>query len=110
MTIREYLKHRLKVVRLVMLFVAGFVLIGDELLHFFADGYDAYRAAVLLLSGAIVGAIYLYAARTPCPRCADPLGKAATWAYDDKKELRCPHCGVSLDEPMDIPNLDEQMP
>jgi hypothetical protein len=40
-----------------------------------------------------------------CPRCEDRMGVTARAAARERPTAdNCPHCGVSLDEPMESPN------
>jgi hypothetical protein len=40
----------------------------------------------------------------PCPRCSRPLGGAVAVIWGSRRVNRCPHCRVSLDEPVKAAN------
>jgi hypothetical protein len=85
------------------LFLAGIV-IG---LVFGEDSVLAEEPVYFLclpgLGAAVLGALFMYLHRLPCPRCRNELGYL--FLQDSllqvTKEWRfCPYCGLALDDPM----------
>jgi hypothetical protein len=97
MTIREYIKRRFRnllVVPVVALAVG--VLLRITLPH---------RPFVITATGLGFLAAFAWTVwnvgRIACPRCSVRLGSSAmVFATMNPKFRKCPHCGVSLDEPM----------
>jgi hypothetical protein len=68
---------------------------------------DSFWLTWFSLAALFAGMVALIALmrRTPCPKCNFPLGYLASrvasgWA---KRGACCPHCRVSLDDPMIVP-------
>jgi hypothetical protein len=98
MTTREFLKAR--VVRFYRIPIALVLLVSAIY----------WRSSVLLSAlNMIAIAAYLtifimFMRRTPCLRCASPLQSAAlNWGSKRQPAPRCPHCGISIDEPVSDP-------
>jgi hypothetical protein len=60
-----------------------------------------FAAGVVMLVVIVAAVVSLF--RIPCPNCHRPLGRAGFWGANAGKGSvsgRCPHCGISFDEPM----------
>jgi hypothetical protein len=91
MTIREYLERRETLGRLALvLWVLVVLVVG---LVFYPSLIGLFGTGALVI-GILPMAVVLAAMErsTKCPRCK---GKLAVGKFE-----RCPHCGVSLDEPI----------
>ena len=95
MTIREYMERRATLGRLaLMLWVLVAIVVG---LVFYPRLIGLFGTGVLVIG--ILPMIALLAVierSTKCPRCK---GRLAGGKFE-----RCPHCGVSMDEPMGSPS------
>jgi hypothetical protein len=103
MTIRDYLKHR---TRLVM--GAGFA--GWLLLPVSAivtGGRGPPALFFLLGFGVFAGAIVLFLFVVRCPKCNAPFGQLAgeiAFRFGVRRQVNyCPYCGVSMDEHYEAP-------
>jgi hypothetical protein len=98
MTIREFLKRRAN--RLTNWFMAS--LVPGVLCGVFARNNFPllYSSIVLMFSMMLV--LIFGMSRTRCPRCGKRLENTASAANNpfSKREQFCPHCRVSVDEPM----------
>ncbi len=109
MTIREYLRRRMVLVRPVATVgaVACFVL-----LLFWQDGRYTHTERNTWLSLAVMGVVAVVIgvqlrsqSRLKCPSCHQSLSKIALlFAWTKDKPAVCPHCGVNLDDPMPASN------
>lgn len=100
MTIREYIKGRVRLLRIIRF---GWFVIPVALILIFpkwakASGYTWIIFAYV----AMVAVFYAVAWQTKCPRCSKSLREFTTRAMTPRFGFSdsCPHCGVSLDEPM----------
>jgi endogenous inhibitor of DNA gyrase (YacG/DUF329 family) len=99
MTIREYLKRRGN--RLTNWFMAS--LVTSVLCVVFArNNFPLLYSSIVLMFGMMLVLIFGMS-RTPCPRCGKRLGNTASAANNpfSKRAQFCPHCGLSVDEPME---------
>ena len=103
MTIRQYIKRRVRWAALIL--VAGFAIFAlpDTILdaqHKFSGAWNVLRFAMALPF--LAGIILLHNIR--CPRCKSGLGETIAWAVTfpnfRPRPRHCPFCSVSLDEPM----------
>ena len=97
MTIRDYLRRRRN--EAVLFVLPGIVFC--VLSAVFAP--DSFWLTWFSLAALFVGlvAIIVLLHRTPCPQCQAPLGAVGARAANGwAKTAHCPHCRVSLDEPM----------
>jgi hypothetical protein len=99
MTIRDHLKRRRnKAVLLVLPGIALCVVFAV----FAPDSFWLNWLSLAVLFAGLVAVIVLLN-RTPCPQCQKPLGSIAARAANGwAKTAHCPHCRVSLDEPMNL--------
>lgn len=100
MRMRDYLKQRRNEMALLVLPGIIFCVLSAIFAHdsVWLIGFSL----ATLLAG--MGAIIVLMPRTPCPQCELPLGSVAARAANGwAKDPRCPHCKVSLDEPMQSP-------
>jgi hypothetical protein len=105
MTIYEYLKARFR--KALVLMFTGYI---PALLFVFlapqgdlAPSKDVLHLISLCIICASFTACVVMVLRTPCPRCALPLGTVA-WRVGCGQSsgiARCPHCGVRFDAPID---------
>jgi hypothetical protein len=97
MTIRDHLKRRRNKAALLVLPGVALCVLSAV---FVPDSFWLNWFSLAALFAGLVGVIVLLN-RTPCPNCDCPLGSiAARAAYGWAKTAHCPHCRVSLDEPM----------
>ena len=102
MTIREYIVRRGKWVNGVTLL--WFVVV---LLFFFVPhsslSANVYRGWLLAAVVPLVTLKFAIAWRTRCPRCRGGLSSLVRSTASPKTDIDhvCPHCGVSIDEPME---------
>lgn len=97
MTIREHLKA--KAVRFhiysfpLLILLWGLLIWGKP---------GAVRDGLLLVAMAAYTAIYVVLmVRTSCLRCSEPLRNVAlNWGSRRQPAPCCPHCGLSIDEPV----------
>jgi cell division protein FtsW (lipid II flippase) len=99
MTIRDHLKRRRnKAVVLVLPGIALCVVFAV----FAPDSFWLNWLSLAVLFAGLVAVIVLLN-RTPCPQCQKPLGSIAARAANGwATTAHCPHCRVSLDEPMNL--------
>lgn len=91
MTIRDHVKRKYR-----WALVAVCVVAAIAALH---PGMLWVAVAFVLANGVAILALWC----TKCPRCATNLGSTALLIGKPPRAgpvLQCPHCGVSLDEPM----------
>jgi hypothetical protein len=98
MTIRDYLKRRRN--EAVLFVIPGIVsCVLAEL--FVPDSFWLVWLSFAALFAGLVAVIVLLN-RTPCPKCARPLGSIAARAANGwAKIAHCPGCRISFDEPME---------
>ena len=102
-TIRERLRRRMLWSNTILIAIA---FLGFALPPLMPLEPDARRLTIAVAAVSLV-AWAAFARRFPCPRCGRDIGgmfgnRASGFApsgRDDKPTDRCPHCGVSLDEP-----------
>lgn len=106
MTIREYIVRRINLGRgVVIVWMIGMVTVAGMYPSYWS-GLSAgwWFLASVTATVAVVGLIQW---RTRCPRCASRFHRETFFAQRSKfwrsTYDRCPHCGVSIDEPMDKP-------
>lgn len=105
-SIREYIQGRFRTLALVFAAPYAVLCIARVVIHYRPDALPVQQALLVLrltdLRVALVVvawfAFRVFAIR--CPRCARPLGGAVAAIWGSKKANRCPHCRVSLDEPV----------
>jgi hypothetical protein len=105
-TIRDYIRGRFRTLALVFAVPYAVLWIARIVIRFRPDALPAQQALLVLrftdLRVALVFmawfAFRVFAIR--CPRCARPLGGAVATIWGAKSANRCPHCRVSLDEPV----------
>lgn len=97
MTIREFL--RTKAVRFHLYSFPLLIVLWGVLIW---GRPGAVLNGLLLVALAADSAIYvLVMVRTPCLRCSEPLRNAAlSWGSRRRPAPCCPHCGLSIDEPV----------
>jgi hypothetical protein len=98
-TIRDYLKRQRNKMALLVLPGIAFCVLSA----LYAPG--SFWLNWLSLATLFVGfvAIIVLMRRTPCPRCALPLGAVAARAAGGwGRRGHCPHCKVSINAPMSI--------
>jgi hypothetical protein len=108
MTIREYLRRRMVLVRP----VSTVGLVACFVLFLFWDGRhtQAEHNTWILLGVAgviavVIGVQFRSQSRLECPSCHQSLSKIAlVFAWTKDKPAACPHCGVNLDDPMPASN------
>jgi len=100
MTIREYITRRAwKIVWIALVAFLVLQLVVKPLSHW---QYLPHVTLVYFLGAVVWTAVSIR--RIPCPRCSQPLNAAAMVVANNRKKInKCPHCGVSLDEPMESP-------
>jgi hypothetical protein len=100
MTIREYIQSRVRLLRIIRL---GWAVVPITVILIFpkwAKTFAVYLIAFAYL--AMIAASSVVASQTKCPRCNGSLREfTSKWlnprfGFSDS----CPHCGVSIDEPM----------
>jgi hypothetical protein len=100
MTIRDHLKRRRNKVALLVLPGVALCVLSAV---FAPDSFWLNWLSLATLFAGLVAVIVLLN-RTPCPQCQRPLGSIAARAANGwAKTAHCPHCRVSLDEPMGKP-------
>jgi hypothetical protein len=100
MTIRDQLKRRRNMAVLFVLPGVVFCVLSAMLAP------DSFWLTWLSLAALFVGlvAVIVLLYRAPCPQCQLPLGSTGVRAANGwAKTAHCPHCRVSLDEPMESP-------
>jgi hypothetical protein len=95
-TISDYLMQRAK--KLTYWYMASFIPMGFVLI-FKAHSFLFLFGSIVFMFGALV-ATMLLSSRAPCPSCLRPVGVWMTWTGQPKRSYSCPHCRVSIDEPM----------
>ena len=97
MTIREYLKERAALINGKCIPVSGIALISA----IFSRGNAFLGTMTSVMVFGVITMFVVLMWRTPCPRCSLPLGTVALrWKSNSLPPPRCPHCGVSIDEPL----------
>lgn len=102
MTIREYLRQRIKRIRRFAL-MAWLVMFSCALgIIFSPHEVQAVVVAGLILSAAVFAGffVYLYTSGIRCPRCQGKFGPLAPyfgWRSEGLIKF-CPFCGTSIDE------------
>ena len=102
MTIREYIVRRGKWVnRVTLLFVvvvALFVFVPHRHLS-----QNVYRGWMLAAVVPLIALRFVIPWRTRCPRCGGGLSSLVRSTASPTTDIDhvCPHCGVSIDEPME---------
>jgi presenilin-like A22 family membrane protease len=97
MTIRDYLRRRRNKA---VLFVLPGVVFCVLSAAFTPDSFWLPWLSLAALCAGLVGVIVLLY-YTPCPQCELPLGSIATRAANGWADTaHCPHCRVSLDDPV----------
>jgi hypothetical protein len=100
MTISDYLKRRRN--NAVLLVLPGIVFCVLSAVLAPDSFWLNWLSLAALFAGLVAVIVLLY--RTPCPRCQRPLGSIGARAANGwTKTAHCPHCRVSLDEPMESP-------
>src|ERR1700721_1439616 len=97
MEISDYLQQRAK--RHTYWYMASFIPMAVVLM-FNLNSFSFIFGSLVVMFGALI-TLMLLSSRAPCPRCSLPLGMWATWLGKPKRDYHCPHCKVSIDEPMD---------
>ena len=106
MTIRQYIKRRFRDMLLVVvgayaLLQALWACIAHWPQAFSAPPWIFVAAGAPLIFWAAMLWFFIMWIRFPCPRCLRPLrGEVLSVVTSNKKIHRCPHCRVSLDEPV----------
>jgi len=101
MTIREYLDRQITLVRAIYFvaiaaLVVAIIFFPDVASRHGVAGYAALLGATVLATGRIM-------LKAVCPQCKGFLGEhvaAGIIGGQLRAHARCPHCGISLDEPM----------
>jgi hypothetical protein len=97
MTIRDFLKRRRN--KVVLLVFPGIVFCVLSAVSAPDSFWLNWLSLAALFAGLVAVIVLLY--RTPCPQCERPLGSIGARAANGwAKTAHCPHCRVSLDEPM----------
>jgi hypothetical protein len=96
-TIRQYLMRRCN--RAVSGTIAFLVVAGALV----SSGPRVFviRFVFAVVIGAVVVAAIWSLFEIPCPNCRKVMGRVGFWAANGRMEktvLRCPHCGISVDE------------
>jgi hypothetical protein len=109
MTIREYLRRRVVLVRPVstVCSVACFVLFlfWQDDRHSQTDRNTWLSLGVMGVLALAIGVQLLSQSRLKCPSCHQSLSKIAlVFAWTKDKPAACPHCGVNFDDPMPTSN------
>jgi hypothetical protein len=104
MSIHDYVKARFRKALFMMFggFIPAvlFIFVAPQLEVAPPDVMQMVSVCILCASFA---ACVVTVLRTPCPRCALPLG-AVAWRVGSGQFAgvgRCPHCGVRFDAPLD---------
>jgi hypothetical protein len=101
MPIRGYLKRRRN--RAVLFVLPGIVFCVLSAVFAPDSFWLTWLSLAALFAGLVTVILLLY--RTPCPQCQRPLGSIAARAANGwAKNAQCPHCRVSLEEPMESPS------
>jgi hypothetical protein len=108
MTIREYIKSRGRVVRKFSLVWISTATIFGFALSSFVE-HTVSRNWWVFMAITLVVVTTAIERRTKCPRCKRTLSQLvyeSAWrTTGDIHDRVCPHCKVSLDEPMDSPAI-----
>jgi hypothetical protein len=97
MTIREYLRRRKN--RAILLVFPGIVFCVLSAAFAPDSFWLNWFSLAALFAGLVAVIALLY--WTPCPQCQRPLGSIGARAANGwLKTAHCPHCRVSLDEPV----------
>jgi hypothetical protein len=97
MPIRNYLKRRRN--NAVLFVLPGIVFCVLSAVFAPDSFWLTWLSLAALLAGLVTVILLLY--RTPCPQCQRPLGSIAARAANGwAKNAHCPHCRVSLEEPI----------
>lgn len=106
MTIRDYIKRRFRNLGLIFALPYAALQILRIYIHYRPDAFPR-KVSVAVLSFTDVRILWVVLAwftlrviTSPCPRCSRPLGPAIAVIWGSRKVHRCPHCRVSLDEPV----------
>jgi hypothetical protein len=98
--ILEYLKRRRN--NAVLFVLPGIVLCVLSAVFAPDNFWLNWLSLAALFAGLVTVIVLLY--RAPCPQCQRPLGSIGARAANGwAKNAHCPHCRVSLDEPMESP-------
>ena len=101
MTIREYLKERAAHINGKCIPMSGLALVSAV----FARGNVFLAVMTVVMVCGTITTFVVFMRRTPCPRCSLPLGTVAMrWKSNSYPAPRCPHCGISIDEPISGPS------
>ena len=102
MTIREYIKGRALLVRYLSF---GWIVFPVVPILAFPERAKTSWIAWLAIGYVVMAAVrYAIAWQTKCPRCGTSLFRITMGIAGGsfvKSADACPHCGVSVDEPMD---------
>jgi hypothetical protein len=98
MTIRNYLRRR--GIKLAFWMLPGIVLCVLSSVFTPDSFWLTWFSLATWFAGVVTVIVQMN--RTPCPKCRVPLGYFASRAANGwaKHGARCPHCDVSIDEPM----------
>lgn len=105
MTIRDDIKRRFwKAVMTLLLPIVAFGLIAHHLPNFSLNSFWVWVVMPMpyVLLALIVWSFYQLSSIV-CPRCRTGLALQAPAVCIGTQIPRCPHCGVSLDEPAEPP-------
>jgi hypothetical protein len=102
MTIRQYLARRFVKITLLVLTLD----VVTFLLATYVPELNAIGSALGVMVVLSIPAYVIMMARTRCPRCSHSVGMVAWWVGMNREsgflgKGHCPHCRVSVDEPMD---------
>ncbi|MGC2029598.1 MAG: hypothetical protein WA642_06240 [Steroidobacteraceae bacterium] len=113
MTIRDYIKRRFRKLALIFALAYASLQILSLCIRQWPETFSGQSWSIVLgLTAPRVLLVILawFAIRVmtiTCPRCFCPLGGATVAALiGNKKANRCPHCRVSLDEPVKATDRD----
>ena len=99
--IRDYLKRRRN--NAVLFLLPGIVFCVLSAVFAPDSFWLNWLSLAALFAGLVTVIVLLY--RTPCPQCQRRLGSIGARAANGwLKNAHCPHCRVSLDEPMEGPS------
>jgi hypothetical protein len=103
MTIRDYIKRRFN--RIVVITVVPVLTLFLASPFGFEKESPVTVTVLALLLFAATAILSVALLRTRCPRCSKPLGYSALAVGVERQYVltRCPHCGISFDEPRESP-------
>jgi hypothetical protein len=107
MTIREYIRRRFRNLALIFALTYAALQILSVGIRRWPGAFSAKPWTLVLafteprVLWIIVAWFCVRVFTIPYPRCNRPLGAAVAVIWGSRKINRCPHCRVSLDEPME---------